>query len=94
MLPDVVRLTFKAFHDVLRVQGESIKSLERALDSKASRSEVSLALQSRASGVEMAARFAEASGMVLGQKLAMHGSGASMLQPVVGNDLYPYHISA
>ena len=40
-LPDVVRLTFKAFHDVLRVQGESIKNLERALDSKASRSEVS-----------------------------------------------------
>ena len=59
VLPDVVRLTFKAFHDVLRVQGDSIKNLERVLDSKASRSEVSMALQSRASGAEMAARLAE-----------------------------------
>ncbi|KAJ1624708.1 hypothetical protein T492DRAFT_1147830 [Pavlovales sp. CCMP2436] len=27
--PEVIRLTFKALHDVIRAQGEAIKSLER-----------------------------------------------------------------
>jgi hypothetical protein len=35
-----VRLTFKAFHDVLRAQGEAIKTLERAVDAKADKEEV------------------------------------------------------
>ena len=38
-----------------------IAGLERALESKAGRGEVSLALAQRASGAEMSARFAEVS---------------------------------
>ena len=33
-IQDIVRVTFKEFHDVLRAQGDAIKSLERAIDSK------------------------------------------------------------
>ena len=39
-IQDIVRVTFKEFHDVLRAQGDAIKSLERAIDSKADRSEL------------------------------------------------------
>ena len=33
-IQDIVRVTFKEFHDVLRAQGDAIKSLERSIDSK------------------------------------------------------------
>eukprot|EP00955_Chlamydomonas_euryale_P093182 364768-Chlamydomonas_euryale.AAC.6 len=58
-IQDVVRITFKAFHDVLRQQGESIRALERTVDTKAGRAEVSVALQQKANANEMAARMAE-----------------------------------
>ncbi len=58
-IQDVVRVTFKAFHDVLRQQGESIKAVERTLDTKAGRTEVSAALQQKSNASEMAARLAE-----------------------------------
>lgn len=58
-IQDVVRITFKAFHDVLRQQGESIKAIERTLDTKAGRPEVSVALQQKATASEMASRLAE-----------------------------------
>lgn len=35
-----MRLTFKAFHDVLKAQGDAIKTLERAVDDKASAADV------------------------------------------------------
>ena len=54
-----MRLTFKAFHEVLRQQGDSIKALERTLDGKAGRTEVAAALQQKANASEMAARLAE-----------------------------------
>lgn len=42
----IVRATFKAFHDVLANHSESLKRLSKVIDDKASREEVSSALQS------------------------------------------------
>ena len=39
-LQDVVRITFKALHDVVRAQGEAIKMLEAALNKKAGKDDV------------------------------------------------------
>ncbi|GFR46717.1 hypothetical protein Agub_g8340 [Astrephomene gubernaculifera] len=58
-IQDIVRLTFKAFHDVLRAQGEAIKAIERAVDTKASRAEVATSLQQKANAADMAARIRE-----------------------------------
>jgi hypothetical protein len=54
-----VRLTFKAFHDVLKAQGEAIKTLERAVDAKASKQDVAAALQARGAqqGQDMAVQL-------------------------------------
>jgi hypothetical protein len=54
---DIVRITFKAFHDVLKAQGEAIKTLERALESKAASSDVASALQHKANTTEVAQRL-------------------------------------
>lgn len=56
-----MRLTFKAFHDVLKAQGEAIKALERSVDTKAGRTEATLALQTKANTSEVAARLREVS---------------------------------
>jgi hypothetical protein len=52
-IQDIVRVTFKAFHDVLKAQGDAIKSLERIVDAKANRKEVSAALAAKASATEV-----------------------------------------
>ena len=33
-MQDVIRSTFKALHDVIKAQGDAVKSLERQLESK------------------------------------------------------------
>lgn len=53
-IQDIVRVTFKAFHDVLKAQGDAIRSLERALDKKASQREVATALAAKVSAEELA----------------------------------------
>lgn len=58
-MQDVVRLTFKAFHDALRVQAEAIRSLETALESKAESEDVWMAVQDKASSAEVHSRLAE-----------------------------------
>jgi hypothetical protein len=58
-IQDVVRITFKSFHDVLRSQAEQIKSLERQVDSKAGRSEVATAMQQKANAGEVASKMTE-----------------------------------
>lgn len=40
-IQEVIRNTFKALHDVIKAQGEAIKSLERQLEQKANKSELS-----------------------------------------------------
>jgi hypothetical protein len=52
-IQDVVRMTFKAFHDVLRAQGDAIKNLERVVEAKANRKEVSAALACKAPAAEV-----------------------------------------
>ncbi|GLC55872.1 hypothetical protein PLESTB_001038300 [Pleodorina starrii] len=58
-IQDIVRLTFKAFHDVLRTQAEAIKALERSVETKASRAEMAASLQQKANTADMAARLRE-----------------------------------
>ncbi|MEW5309245.1 MAG: hypothetical protein WDW38_001144 [Sanguina aurantia] len=58
-IQDIVRLTFKAFHDVLKAQGEAMKALERSVDTKAGRTETTLTLQTKANTSEVAARLRE-----------------------------------
>ena len=53
-IQDIVRVTFKAFHDVLKAQGDTIRSLERALDKKASQREVAAVLATKVSAEELA----------------------------------------
>ena len=47
-LPDVVKTTFKALHDVVVAQGETIRRLERVVADKADWSEVEASLSARA----------------------------------------------
>jgi chromosome segregation ATPase len=58
---DVVRLTFKAFHDALHAQGDAIRWLESALDGKADNEDMWLALQDKASHSELSSRVHELS---------------------------------
>mmetsp|Transcript_41386 Transcript_41386/g.69226 ORF Transcript_41386/g.69226 Transcript_41386/m.69226 type:complete len:636 (+) Transcript_41386:16-1923(+) len=58
-IQDIVRLTFKAFHDVLKSQGEAIKTLERATEHKANKNEVANALQHKAGTHELNAKLLE-----------------------------------
>lgn len=58
-IQDVVRMTFKAFHDVLRAQGDAIVNLQRAVEAKANRKEVSAVLASKASASEVCSQFQE-----------------------------------
>ncbi len=46
-------MTFTAFHDVLKAQSDAIKTLERALESKATKSELAAASQSKASAADV-----------------------------------------
>ena len=62
-----MRLTFKAFHDVLKAQGEAIKTLERAVDNKANKAEVNAALQQRHAANDFAAQLAELSSSIAGK---------------------------
>lgn len=56
-IQDIVRLTFKAFHDVLRAQGDAIKTLERVVDTKANHREVKTALAATVSASELEGRL-------------------------------------
>jgi hypothetical protein len=56
-IQDIVRLTFKAFHDVLKAQGDAIKKLEKVIDSKADRREVAAALAAKANASDLSVRL-------------------------------------
>ena len=51
---DIVLVTFKAFHDVLKAQGDTFRSQERTLNKKASPREVAAALATKVSADELA----------------------------------------
>jgi hypothetical protein len=46
-------MTFTAFHDVLKAQSDAIKTLERALESKATKSDLAAVSQSKASAADV-----------------------------------------
>lgn len=52
-IQDIVRLTFKALSDVVRMQGQAIHDLERQLPLKVSRSEFTMAVSQKASTAEL-----------------------------------------
>ena len=54
-------MTFKAFYDVLSVQGDTIRDLERSMSRKADAADVELMVSSRASGAEIQAKLTEVS---------------------------------
>lgn len=56
-IQDIVRVTFKAFHDVLCAQGDAIRKLERVVDAKASRAELATALAAKASAEDLAQKL-------------------------------------
>ncbi|KAK3245432.1 hypothetical protein CYMTET_44996 [Cymbomonas tetramitiformis] len=58
-IQDIVRLTFKAFHDVLKAQGDAIKTLERSVENKANKSEVTNSLQQKVGVTELNAKLLE-----------------------------------
>ena len=47
-IQDVVRNTFKALHDVIKAQGEAIRTLERQLEQKSSKAETQAQLSRKA----------------------------------------------
>lgn len=63
-IQDIVRVTFKAFHDVLKAQGDAIKTLERVMDTKANRNEVASALAAKASAADLSGRMHDLESML------------------------------
>lgn len=68
-IQDIVRVTFKAFHDVLKAQGDAIKTLERVMDTKANRNEVSSALAAKASAADLSGRMHDLESMLCSARL-------------------------
>lgn len=52
-----MRVTFKAFHDILRTQGEAIRALEQTTETSVTRAELTAALSQKASAAEVSQRF-------------------------------------
>ena len=78
-IQDIVRVTFKEFHDVLRAQGDAIKSLERAIDSKADRGELGRGLsRSQLPEVEAALRQLKHISSDIGHQLDLRATKADV----------------
>merc|ERR1711871_275852 len=63
-IQEIVRMTFKALHDVVRAQGESIKKLEQNLEYRATKNDVEAVAATKASGVELSNAMAEITSQV------------------------------
>ena len=63
-VPEIVRLTFKALHDVVKAQGEAIKNLERGLAQKVGKSEQASALAEKVNLSEIGQTFDELSRVI------------------------------
>ena len=61
-MQEVVKLTFSAFHDVLKAQSDAIKTLERALETKATKSELAAVSQAKASAADVDAQLSQIRG--------------------------------
>ena len=78
-IQDIVRVTFKEFHDVLRAQGDADGSLERAIDSKADRGELGRGLsRSQLPEVEAALRQLKHISSDIGHQLDLRATKADV----------------
>ena len=63
-VPEIVRLNFKALHDVVKAHGEALKSIEKAVTNKVSRPEHLASLQEKVSVGELTSTFQELSKVI------------------------------
>ena len=70
-IQEVIRSTFKALHEVIKSQGDAVKSLERQLESKASIADIQAALQRKANIADVNHSLTDVS-LVLEGKAALY----------------------
>ena len=63
-VPEIVRLNFKALHDVVKAHGEALKSVEKAVANKVGRPEHTAAMQEKVSVAELTTTFEELSRVI------------------------------
>ena len=63
-VPEIVRLTFKALHDVVKAQGEQIKTLEKTMLQKVSKGDHAAALAEKVNLSELTHTFEELSRVI------------------------------
>ena len=63
-VPEIVRLNFKALHDVVKAHGEALKSIEKAVGNKVSRPEHAASMQEKVSVNELTTTFEELSRVI------------------------------
>ena len=63
-VPEIVRLNFKALHDVVKAHGEALKSVEKAVANKVGRPEHTASLQEKVSVNELTTTFEELSRVI------------------------------
>ena len=56
-MQEIVRLNFKALHDVVKAHGEALKSVEKAVGNKVSKPEHAAALTEKVSVTELTSTF-------------------------------------
>lgn len=61
---EIVRLNFKALHDVVKAHGEALKSVEKAVGSKVNRQEHQALLAEKVSASELSTTFEELSRVI------------------------------
>ena len=61
---EIVRLNFKALHDIVKAHGEALKSVEKSVANKVARNEFSAALTEKVSVSELTTTFEELSRVI------------------------------
>ena len=63
-VPEIVRLNFKALHDVVKAHGEALKAIEKAVTNRVSRPEHLASLQEKVSVGELTSTFQDLSKVI------------------------------
>ena len=85
-IQEVIRSTFKALHEVIKSQGDAVKSLERQLESKASISDMQTALQRKANIADINHSLTDVS-LVLEGKAALYDLDAKADKSEIESEL-------
>ena len=86
---DIIRLTFKALSDLVKVQGSAIKEVESGLSSKANKSELNTAVSVKANVSDLSRGLAELRNS-LETKMSMEDIYSLVDEKVSKNDLHYY----